>query len=255
MSTTSRPSGRLRLLAASLTCAAVLTGCGGGDDDADERAASGSDSKEAAASSKADEEPDLADGLLTADDFGPDAVVADVSAEDLELGAGLVDELGDVQITPESCAESVEGAQPDLADFDEVAAVSATVGTTVTVEVLSRGGPIEGAVEEFAGTVERCPQAVVSSPEFGEATITYEEIPVEDVGDGAAALRYVTVVTLPDGTQQSVPVLLGVVQDDDRLIVLTTLSADPTAVGGALDPAAFSDLLEQAYETQAAALD
>ncbi|WP_155858934.1 hypothetical protein [Candidatus Blastococcus massiliensis] len=251
MSMTSR-SGRLRLLAAGLTCAAVLTGCGGGDD-GDERSASGS--KKSAASSEPAKQPDLASGLLPADAFGPDAVVAAVSPEELERGAGLAEQFSDVQITPESCAGAVEGTQPDLADFDDIAAVSATVGTTVTVEMLTRGGPVEGAIDELASAVERCPQAQISSPEIGDATVTFEELPVADLGDGSAALRYTTVVALPDGTQASVPVLLGAVQDGDRLIIMTTLSADPSGAGAALDPAAFASLLEQAYETQADALD
>lgn len=253
MSTTSRSSGRFRLLAAGLTCAAVLTACGG-DDEASE-ASSASGSKEAAASSERAKDPDLASGLLTAEAFGPEAVVAAVSPEQLEEGAGMAARFGDVQITPESCAGAVEGTQPDLADFDDIAAVSATVGTTVTVEMLTRGGPVEGAVDELASAVERCPQAQISSPEIGEATVTFEELPVADLGDGSAALRYTTVVALPDGTQASVPALIGAVQDGDRLVILTTLSVDPTGAGAELDTAAFASLLEQAYDTQADALD
>ncbi|TKJ28871.1 hypothetical protein [Blastococcus sp. CCUG 61487] len=252
MSTTPRPFGRVRLLAAGVACAAVLTACGGGDDgDADTGADAGA--KEATASEQA--EPDLASGLLTADDFGPDAVVAAVSPEDLEAGAGIAAELDDVQITPESCSGAVEGTQPDLADFDDVAAVSATEGTTVTVEMLTRGGPVEGAIDQLAGAVERCPQAQVSSPEIGEATVTFEEVPVGDLGDGSAALLYTTLVGLPDGTSVSVPALVGAVQDGDRLVILTTLSVDPTGAGVELDLAAFAALLEQAYQAQAAAFD
>ena len=84
-----------------------------------------------------------------------------------------------------------------------------------------------------------------------------------DLGDGAAALRYTTSATTPDGTHVTVPVLVGAVQDGDRLVVLISL-ADPTggaAAGGtatptpaALDPVAFTDLLQEAYQVQADAL-
>jgi hypothetical protein len=242
----------MRLLTAGLACAAVLTGCGGGSD-SDEGSDSGP--KKAAASSEPAKTPDLASGLLSDEAFGPDAVVAAVSPEDLEEGAGLAAQYGEnVQITPESCVAAVEGTQPDLSDFEDVAAVSATVGTTATVQMLVRGGPIEGAVGDLDGVAERCPQAQISSPEFGTADVTFEDLPVSDMGDGAAAFRYTTVVSLPDGTQVSVPVLIGAVEDDDRLIILTTLSADPSGAA-TLDHAAFTALLAEAYETQAAAFD
>ena len=86
-------------------------------------------------------------------------------------------------------------------------------------------------------------------------TVTFEQLPVPDLGDGAAALRFTTVVALPDGTQVSVPALLGAVEDGDRVVVLTSFAADPAAAGVPLDVAAFTSLLEQAYETQADALD
>jgi len=134
--------------------------------------------------------------------------------------------------------------------------VSATVGTTVTVEMLVRGGPIEGSVDQLADAAERCPEAQISSPDIGEATVRFEDVPVADLGDGAAAVRYTTVVALPDGTSVSVPALLGAVEDGDRLIVLTSLAVDPNGAAVAPpDAAAFTALLEQAYQKQADALD
>lgn len=246
---------RLRgLVAAGLLSTAVLAGCGGDDADAEPRA--DSDAKAAEASEKEEPEADLASGLLPADAFGPDALVASVSPEELEEGAGLAASLGDVQVTPEACGAAVQGTQPDLADFDDIAAVSAQEGTEVVVEMLVRGGPTEGTVDQLAGAAERCPEAQISSPEIGQATVLFEDLPVADLGDGAAAVRYTTVVALPDGSQLSVPALLGAVEDGDRLVVLTSLAVDPTgAEVPPLDADAFVALLEQAYETQAAALD
>lgn len=254
MSLASRAPRLRGLVAAGLLSTAVLTGCGGDDADAEPRA--DSDAKAAEASEKEEAEVDLASGLLPAEAFGPDAVVAAVSPEELEQGAGLAASLGDVQVTPEACGAAVQGTQPDLADFDDIAAVSAQEGTRAVVEMLVRGGPTEGTVDQLAGAAERCPEAQISSPEIGQATVRFEDLPVADLGDGAAAVRYTTVVALPDGSQLSVPALLGAVEDGDRLIVLTSLAVDPTgAEVPPLDADAFVALLEQAYETQAAALD
>ena len=52
----------------------------------------------------------------------------------------------------------------------------------------------------------------------------------------------------------TVPVLAGAVEDGDRLVVLISL-ADPSGGGAAQpDPAAFTDLLQEAYQVQADAL-
>jgi hypothetical protein len=138
-------------------------------------------------------------------------------------------------------------------------AQSATIGSAATVEVLVRGGPTKDAVAQLSGAAERCPQAQITSPEIGRATVTFEELPVDDLGDGAALLRYTTAVSLPDGTQATVPALIGAVQDSDRLLIMMSLDASGAIPGGGAaapqDPAAFADLLEQAYEAQAEALD
>ena len=249
---TSRPFRLRGLLAAGLLSTAVVTGCGG--DDAEDEPRADPDAKSAEADAKEEPEADLASGLLGADAFGPTAVVTALSPEQLEEGAALSGDLDDVQVTPPECDAAVQGTQPDLDDFDDVAAVSAAEETTVVVEMLVRGGPVEGAVAQLAEAAQRCPQAQVSSPETGDASVTFEELPVPDLGDGAAALRFTTVVTLPDGTQVSVPALLGAVEDGDRLVVLTSLAVDPAAAAVPLDAAAFTALLEQAYEAQAAAL-
>jgi hypothetical protein len=252
MSTTARPFRLRGLLAAGLLSTAVLTGCGG--DDADDLAAP-TDAKSAQASAKPEPEADLASGLLGAEAFGPTAVVTAVSPEQLEQGAALSGDLGDVQVTPPECDAAVQGTQPNLDDFDDVAAVSAAEETSVVVEMLIRGGPVEGTIDQLASAAERCPQVQVSSPQTGDATVTFEQLPVPDLGDGAAALRFTTVVALPDGTQVSVPALLGAVEDGDRLVILTSLAPDPAAAAVPLDVATFTSLLEQAYETQADALD
>lgn len=257
MSTTPARPFRLRgLLAAGLLSTAVLTGCGG--DDADDQAAPTGD-KAAQSSAKEEPEADLASGLLGADAFGPTAVVTSVSPEELEQGADQAMSLAEgAQVTPAECGTALGKTQPEFSDFEDVAAVSATEETTVVVEMLIRGGPVEDQLDALTETAERCPQVQVSAPSLGGAAVTavFENLPAPDLGDGAAVVRYTTTVALPDGTQGSVPMLIGAVEDGDRLVFLTTLAADPTAAAAVpLDAAAFTSLLEQAYETQAAALD
>jgi hypothetical protein len=181
--------------------------------------------------------------------------VVAISLEQLRAEAGLGALGKDFTVTPAACAPAVQGAQPDLDAFDDVTGLSATSPSGVTVELLLRGGPTAGAVDVLATAVERCPQAQISSPQIGTATVTFEEVPVPDLGDGAIALRFTTAVTLPDGTPTSVPALIGVFEDGDRLGLLTSLT-DPSGSGAAPAPdaAAFAELLAQAYQVQADAL-
>jgi hypothetical protein len=235
----------------SVACAVLLAGCGGNGGSEDDAGASGSPTS-AAAETPADE---LASGLLDAEAFGPDATVVAVPVEQLAAGAGLAAMGEDLEITPESCAAAVQGTQPDLDAYDEVAGVSATSGSSVTVEMLLRGGPTEGAVDLMAGAAAACPQATITSPQLGEITVDFGDLPVAELGDASAAMRYTTSVTAPDGTQTTVPAMVGAVEDGDRLVVLVSL-AKPAAAGqpAPLDPATFADLLEQAFQVQAEAL-
>jgi len=251
-----RLSSRPVRSALALTAVVALgTACGGGAKE-DKAAASTS-----AASSSAEEAPaaDLASGLLPAEAFGQDAAVVAIGPDQLAQGAGLAASGADgLQITPEECAVAVEGTQPSFDDFDDIAAQSATGPSATTVQVLVRGGPTEDTVGQLAAAAERCPQAQIVSPQFGSATITFEQLPVEDLGDGAAMLRYTTAVTGPDGSSVTIPALIGAVEDGDRLLILMNLETAALNGGTAAapaDPSAFADLLAQAYEAQAEALD
>jgi hypothetical protein len=234
-----------------------VTACGGGG--SGEEAASSSSSPASSSAAEESEAPDLASGLLPAEAFGPDAAVVAVTQEQLAQGAGLAASGAEgLQITPEECATAVEGTQPDFDDFDDIAAQSATTGSATTVEVLVRGGPTKDTVGQLEEAAARCPQAQITSPAIGSATITFEPLEVGELGDGAALLRYTTAVALPDGTQATVPALIGAVQDGDRVLILMNLETAAITGGAAAapaDPAAFADLLAQAYEAQAAALD
>lgn len=239
-------------LTAAVAAAVVLTGCGANGTGGSAASSSEVTSSAAARTSG----PDLASGLLPADAFGPGASVVALSAEQLKKGAGFAATAGkDLQVTPEECAVAVEETQPRLDEFDDVAAETATVGTTATVEMLVRGGPTKNAVRRLAAAATRCPQAQVASPQIGQAMITFQRVPVPDLGDGATALQYTTVATGTDGAQVTIPTFIGAVQDGNRLVILMTLQGRPGAPGAAPDPAAFAALLQRAHQIQADALD
>jgi hypothetical protein len=237
-------------LVAGAACALLLTACSGGDDDSGE-AAGTSASSEAPTSSSAPAEPtgetsELAAGLLPDEAFGEGATVIPLTREQLRQGAGLAADPESLDIEPESCAAAVSGTQPQIDDYDDVAAVSATVGATTTVEVLLQGKATTGSVAALSDAAQNCPEARITSPELGEATLTFENLDVPDLGDGVAAVRYTTTVT-QGGQEVTVPALVGLVEDGDRVVTLLTIATD----GSDPDAAAFTSMLEQAFEVQA----
>jgi hypothetical protein len=256
MPASARRRGTRGALATGLATVTFLTACAV-EDGSDAAAPSSSAAESSAEETSA---PDLASGLLPAEAFGPEATVVSMTIDQLRQGAGVAAAGAEgMQITPEACAPAVKGTQPSFDDFEDVVAQSATAGSAATVEILVRGGPIKDAVDQLAAAVERCPQAQITSPQIGQATVTFERLPADELGDDAALVRYTTALTMPDGTQTTVPVLIGAVQDGDRLLMLIGLDAGGAVPGGPAsapqDPVAFADLLTQAYEAQAAALD
>jgi hypothetical protein len=195
---------------------------------------------------------DLTPGLLPAEAFGPGASVTRLTEQQLQQGAAVAGGATEgLQVTPPECDQAVQGTQPSFDDYDDVAAQVAVVGTTTTVQALASGGPAEDALAGFGEQLEGCRSVQVTSPDVGTVTITFEELDVPDLGDGSAGVTFTTTATGPDGQQLTVPALVGVVQDGERVLVL--LATDPA--GARPDPAAFTGLLERAYDTQAEALD
>lgn len=238
-------------LVGGITCVVLLTACGGGDEATAEATGSSSSSAPASTSSSAPAEPTdetsrLAAGLLPAEAFGEQARLIPLSREQLRQSAGLAADPESLEVSPESCTAVLASTQPPIDDYEDVAAQGATVGETTTVEVLLDGEVTTQAVETLARAVESCPEAQISSPELGEATLTFESLDAPAIGDAAAAVRYTTTLT-QGGQEVSVPALVGLVQDGDRLITLLTIATD----GSSPDAAAFTSLLEQAFEVQA----
>ena len=229
---------------------ALLTACGGADDASGEPAATSSPAPASTSSSAPAEPTDeagaLAAGLLPADAFGEQATVVALSREQLRQSAGLAADPASLDVSPEACADILSVTQPPIDDYEDVAAQSATVGATTTVEVLLEGAGTDRAVTTLTKAVENCPEAQISSPELGDATLTFETLDAPAVGDAGAAVRYTTTLT-QGGQEVSVPALVGVVQEGDRVITLLTIATD----GSSPDAAAFTSLLQQAFEVQA----
>ena len=238
------------VLVSGVAAALVLAGCTSTEEGSASPASTSAGSSAASSSAEGSTSTDdLTPGLLPEDAFGAGSVVTPLSEAELEQGASLGD-LSGITITPETCAQALQDSQPGVEDLDAFAAQSATSGTSVVVELISTGGGQDDAVSSLAAAVATCPQATISSPEVGTATVTFAVLEVPDLGDGSAALSYTTTVTGPDGSTIAVPALVGLVADGDRLVTLVS-----TSLGGTVDQAGFGTLLQQAYEFQADALD
>jgi hypothetical protein len=263
VTTAPRPGRRtVGLLTAGLLGAAALAGCGseveGTASPAESAAPTSSSSAPATETAPATPE-DLSAGLLPADAFGPGAQVTPITGDELlaqqDLLGGGLGGLQDVTITPESCAPALKGVQPGLEDLTGLAAQTATSGSSAVVQLLAAGDAVAGSVEQLRQGLTDCPEAQITAPEIGTATVTFAPLEVPDLGDGSAALTMTLSLTGPDGAPLSVPVQVGAVMDGDRLVNLTATTVDPTGPGAAVDPAAFAQLLQRAYEHQHDALD
>jgi hypothetical protein len=252
MSATTRRSRSALLLTGGLAAVAALSACGSGEVSGQATAGSPAVSGSSAGSSS-DPLADVADlsaGLLPVDAFDAGTTVTPITREQLQQQSQLAGgSMQGLTVTPESCTAAVQGTQPGLDDVDGLAAQTAQLGTTATVEVLAGGAAVADAVDTLTSGVSACPQATVTSPQFGTAIIDFQPVDAPDLGDGAAVVGFTTSVTT-DGQAVTVPALIGLVQDGDRVVTLVS-----TSPGAAADPAPFLALLQQAYEHQADVLD
>lgn len=229
------------------TLATVLAGCAGSG--GGKSAASSSASSSSAAPSKA---ADLAQGLLPASAFGGGAAVTSIAVQQLQQGTGLAGgSLQGAQITPASCAALVQSTQPQGDRLKGAAAEVAKQGTSATVEVLAVSDKAKDLVSGVDAAIAACPQAQVTLPQGGSATISFQRVDAPKLGDGSAAVSFTTVGTAPSGQQLTVPALLGFAVDGNR--VVTLISADPQ--GAAPDQATFTSLLQKAFQVQKDKLD
>jgi hypothetical protein len=247
-----RRGRRTSLLATGLVAGAVLTGCAS-DAGVQEAAATGTPSPSAEAAAATPAPADLAAGLLPAEAFGPGARVLPVPGQRLsEHALAGMGAPADAAVTPEACTAALQALpvhQPPAAE--DLAAQVAVQGTTYTAQLLSVAGPAAGLVGRVPELVGQCPQVTVSSPGHGSATIDLATFDVPDLGDAAVGVSVAVAATEPGGTGREASGLVGLVQDGDRVLTLATGDRE----GAEPDRAAFTALLEQAHEVQAAALD
>jgi hypothetical protein len=206
-------------------------------------------SSSAAASSSAEEPAssgdELAAALLPAEAFGPDAQVVTVDVRQLATsGSGGLPAGGSV--TPPECGQDVGATQLTPEDFGTVVAQSATTPTGITVEVLAEGEEVAGEESGFDDLLTRCPQVTVHAPDGSTATVDFTALEVPDLGDSSGGVAFTTAVRAADGTELTVPSLLAVATDGQRMVYLqqTGTSSVP------LDQAVFTTLFEDAFEAQ-----
>lgn len=245
-----RPRGRTGWAAAVVaagTLATALAGCAGSGG---KSAASSSASSSKASPTKG---ADLARGLLPADAFGTGAAVTSITVQQLQHGTGLGGgSLQGAQITPPACAALVQSTQPQGDQLKGAAAEVAKQGTSATVEVLAVSDKAKELASGVDAAIAACPQAQLTLPQGGSATISFQKVDVPKLGDGSAAISFTTVATAaPGGQQLSVPALVGFAVDGDRLVTLLTAAPQ----GQAPDPAPFTALLQKAYQVQKDKLD
>ena len=243
-------SPKRRLLPTVLAGLAVLAAATACAEPAGGQAAAPSPSAESssAAPSSAAEEPstedELAAGLLPADAFGPEATVVTVDVRQLSTGAsgGLPE---GATVTPPECGQGLGATTVSPEDFGVVVAETATAPDGVTVEVLAESEQVGDTAPRFDELVEQCPRITVDAPDGTSVTVDLAAFEVPAVGDTSDGLRFTTAVSAPDGTQLTVPSLLAVATEGQRMVFLQRTGADSTP----LDEAAFTGLFEQAVQT------
>ena len=241
----------LAVLAAATGCADPATGNAAASPSSTEPGAesssAGSSSAAPSSSAAADElstADELAAGLLPADAFGPEANVVTIDIRQVSTGASGGLPQG-ATVTPPECGEGLGATTVSPEDFGVAVAQSATAPDGVTVEVLAESEQVGDTAPRFDELVEQCPRITVDAPDGTSVTVDFAAFEVPAVGDTSDGLRFTTAVSAPDGTQLTVPSLLAVATEGQRMVFLQRTGADSTP----LDEAAFTGLFEQAVQT------
>lgn len=241
--------GRTRLL---LAAALLVAGCSAAGDPAPTAAPSSTTPSSTTPSSTAagPTAEGLAAGLLPADAFDDDAVVLPLDAADVadDATAPAVD-LDRATVEPEVCRAAIRAGKPAVDGVGGFAGQFASTGAPTVAQVLTAGGP-GTAVADLAAAPASCPRADLTSDVVQAATTTLEPLEVPALGDASAGLVSTTRILRDGAVDMTTTVLVAVVADGDRLLWL--VGSD---VGAVPDRAAFTALLQQAFEHQAQQLD
>jgi len=260
------------LLGAGVLAGVVLTGCAGAtptrtvtaaatatatDSSTPDSSTPDSSTDSSTASSTASSTPDsaLTPGLLSAGDLG----AQDVHQFSLD-GNGDSDHHGpwgwwgdgdgDAQVTPSACTTAVQDATSGFPDLQDGVGQVARVNDVRTFEALAVPTSPVKAVDALRALMNACDGASVTwngDGHEGSMTVSIDEI--------SGALEHTAAFSVTVSGQRSdstwtTTALVGVGDDGNRVLGLAQMSWDQS-----LDQAAFTDLLEKAYQTQADALD
>jgi hypothetical protein len=257
---TARHHGRtIPALGAGLVAGAVLAGCAANQPQTAPAAATGPAESSATPGSSSD----LAAGLLPADAFGAGA---DVEVFPFD-GAPYLDDWDhwgpghwghdDESGTPTACETAMDQAADRFGDVEDAAGQVARADGVRTFEVLAVPAvPAEpgAVVKEFQAVIGACDAASFSEEhgddDHGDVQVSIDEL--SGLPDGMAGVSLTFSGTYDDGSWSATS-LFGVAQDGDRVLALAQMSWDDDDT--TLDPAAFTALLQQAYDVQAKALD
>lgn len=226
---------------------ALAAACGGGGGDGGAAPSSAS----SAAYTSQEEEPasteELSAALLPAEAFGPDADVVKISVDEISTATGGGLPPG-ATVQPANCAQLAGSAQLSPEDFGAIVAQTATSPTSITVEVLAESEQIDSALPGFDDVPAECRQFTVTAQDGTAATVTSAPLDVPSLGDASGGVTLTVALRGPDGSSLTVPTLIAVAAEGQRLLFLQQVS--PQAAP--LDPAAFSALFEEAFEASQA---
>lgn len=226
---------------------AAASGCADKEDG--EAGAPASESSESSESSApaTDEitNDELAQGLLPAEAFGPDADVVTVDLRQLSTSGATLPE--GASVTPAECSDGLGAIELGPDDFGAVVAQTAQTPTTLTVNVLAEDDTIEAdSAAGFDELLQRCSHVDLTAPDGSSGSIDFRSFEVPEVGDVSEGVGFTMTIAGPDGSASTVNCLLGIGVEGHRMVYLQQVGAD----GAPLDEAAFSDLFGQAYEAQ-----
>ena len=248
-------------LVVAVAAGALLAGCAGHGPNGGTAAASSSNASTAASSSSAGARTSpLSKGLLPASAFGQANVVSLTLQQFKQAAAGKLSQAGGLQVNPPQCASALQTTRPDVDQVKDAVAQSATQQGTATIEAIMTGSSLDGAAAKLKTAMTNCPKIDITAPQLGTATLTFAPLDVSGVSDQAAGAQYTMTITPPNHAPVTLPALIAVAQDKDRLVLLMTVAAGDAAAGGGAtpappDPTAFTALFGKAYTTEKKALD
>jgi hypothetical protein len=243
-------------LVAAVAAATLLAACAGQNKDGTAASSSSGSSSAASSSSSGPRQSPLSKGLLPASAF-PQATVVSMTVQQFKQAtAGQLAQASGLQVSPPECATALKTTQPDVDQVKDMVGQSATQQGSATIEAIMTGSATDGAVDKLKAAMTSCPKIDLTAPQLGTATLTFAPLDVSGVSDQAAAAQYTLTVTPPNHPPVTVPALMAVAQDHDRLVLLMTLTANAGGAAPATpDTAAFTALFGKAYTTEKKALD